>query len=238
MAQVERSGEYETRGDYHRHLDRRWAHYPIYVEKLRAITQRLEQFSPQSRILDVGCGEGLIVEQFHQRGYDIRGIDLHYESALVTRGDLLHLPEDDGSLDVVLALDVIEHLNFSDQELALAEIHRVLKPGGTLIASCPNLAHFSSRLVFLLTGRLLRTSTIERHPGDRPHAEYVSLLRKRFQLQRVRGIFPTFPISSLLTLAFPAPMLVWHRILNRLCPYPPWCFLNIYECRKAEGRPA
>lgn len=118
---------------------------------------------------------------------------------------------------------MIEHLNFADQVLALDEIRRILKPGGETVATMPNLAHFG-QLVDPLTGRLLRTSTIERHPGDRPMAEYVKLLRSKFRLKRVRGIFPTLPISSLLTVAFPAAMLPWHRALNAVWPFPSWCF--------------
>lgn len=225
-------GEYALRGDYHRHLDKRWAHYPIYVEKVRRIERLLDATPQNARIVDLGCGEGLLVERYRAKGYDIRGIDLHYESDSVTKGDMLHLPFEDSSLDLVLALDVIEHLNFADQVRACAEIRRVLKPGARFVATMPNLAHFSGRLVFLLTGRLLRTSSIERHPGDRPLAEYKQLLRQDFDLQRVEGIFPTLPISSLLTLAFPAAMLPWHRVLNALCPVPGWCFLNLFHCRK------
>jgi len=230
----QKSGDYAARGEYHRHLDRRWAHYPIYIEKVRRIERILDQTDRSERIIDLGCGEGLLVERYRQRGYDIHGIDLHYESEYVSRGNLLSLEVENESCDLVLALDVIEHLNFADQIVALNEIRRILKRGGRLVATMPNLAHFSARLIFLLTGRLLRTSSIDRHPGDRPMAEYVALLRERFLLRRVRGIFPTFPISSLLTLAFPAGMLPWHRVLNALFAYPPWCFLNLYECEKRE----
>ncbi len=226
------SGEYAERGDYHRHLDRRWAHYPIYLEKIRLIEEILDALPPFTRIVDLGCGEGLLVERYRGRGYDIRGYDLNYQSEFVTQADLLHLELPDASVDLVLALDVIEHLNFGDQVLALDEINRILKPAGRFVATIPNLGHFSGRLVFLLTGRLLRTSTIERHPGDRPMAEYVKLLRSKFHLRRVRGLFPTLPISSLLTIAFPAAMLPWHRFLNAWWPFPSWCFLNLYDCEK------
>lgn len=229
---VQPSGEYAVRGEYHRHLDKRWAHYPIYVEKVRLIEEILDSLPRETRIVDLGCGEGLLVERYRDKGYDIRGFDLNYQSAHVTRGDILNLDLAEVSVDLVLALDVIEHLNFADQVLALDEIRRILKPGGRLVATMPNLAHFSGRLVYLLTGRLLRTSTIERHPGDRPMAEYVKLLGSKFRLKRVRGIFPTLPISSLLTLAFPAAMLPWHRVLNAIWPFPSWCFLNLYDCEK------
>jgi SAM-dependent methyltransferase len=231
-ARAQTTGEYALLGEYHRHLDKRWAHYPIYVEKVRLIEEILDAVPRDAKIVDLGCGEGLLVEKYRATGYDIRGFDLNYQSEHVTKADILHLDLPNDSVDLVLALDVIEHLNFADQVLALDEIRRILKPGGRLIATMPNLAHFSGRVVYLLTGRLLRTSTIERHPGDRPMAEYVKLLRSKFRLKRVRGIFPTLPISSLLTLAFPAAMLPWHRVLNAIWPFPSWCFLNLYDCEK------
>lgn len=231
---TERTGEYAARGDYHRHLDRRWAYYPVYVEKMRVVRTFLDVLPPGSRILDVGCGEGLLVEEYRTRGRDIVGLDLHYESVAVRRGDITQMPFADGAFDIVLALDVIEHLNFADQERAVIEIERILAPGGQFLVTVPNLAHLSSRLAFLLTGRLLRTSKIERHPGDRPYAEYRQLFGKYFHLTRVRGLFPTFPISALLTLAFPAGMLWWHRILNRIAAWPSWCFLTVFWYRKRD----
>ena len=231
---TERTGEYAARGDYHRHLDKRWAYYPLYVEKQRVVKKFLDSLPATCRILDVGCGEGLLVEEYRQRGVDIIGLDLHYESSAVRRGDITQLPFAPGTFDVVLALDVIEHLNFADQNQAIIEIERVLARGGQFLVTVPNLAHFSSRLAFLFTGRLLRTSSIDRHPGDRPYAEYRRLFSQHFALEKVRGLFPTFPISSLLTLAAPAGMLWWHRILNRCAAWPSWCFLTIFWCRKRD----
>lgn len=230
----ERDGEYASRGDYHRHLDPKWPYYPLYIEKMRLVRRQLDALPLESRVLDVGCGEGLLVEEYRQRGLNISGADLHYESAAVRRADITRLPFESGSFDVVLALDVIEHLNFADQELAIREIERILVSGGQLLVTVPNLAHFSSRLAFLFAGRLLRTSKIERHPGDRPFAEYRQLFARHFKLERIRGLFPTFPISSLLTLANPAGMLWWHRILNSTVAWPSWCFLTVFWCRKGK----
>lgn len=229
---TERTGEYAARGDYHRQLDKRWAYYPVYVEKMRMVRSFLDQLPQSARILDVGCGEGLLVEEYRARGFNITGLDLNYESSAVCRGDITNMPFEAGSFDVVLALDVIEHLTFADQERAVVEIKRVLAAGGQYLVTVPNLAHFSSRLAFILTGRLLRTSKIERHPGDRPYAEYRRLFGQHFELTKVRGIFPTFPISSLLTLASPAGMLWWHRVLNTVAAWPSWCFLTAMWYRK------
>jgi len=227
-----RHGEYAQRGDYHRKPDRKWAYYPVYMEKLRLVRRFLDGLPPTARILDVGCGEGLLVEEYRERGYEIIGADLNYESAAVRRADVTRLPFEAATFDVVLALDVIEHLSFAEQELAIQEIERVLVSGGQFLVTVPNLAHFSSRLSFVFTGRLLRTSRIDRHPGDRPYAEYRQMFSQRFRLERVRGLFPTFPISSLLTLLNPAGMLWWHRILNATVAWPSWCFLTAFWCRK------
>jgi SAM-dependent methyltransferase len=228
----ERHGEYASRGDYHRHLDPKWPYYPLYMEKMRLVRRELDALPLGSRVLDAGCGEGLLVEEYRQRGLNIIGADLHYESGAVRRADITQLPFESGSFDVVLALDVIEHLSFAQQEQAIREIERVLVSGGQFLVTVPNLAHFSSRLAFLFTGRLLRTSKIERHPGDRPFTEYRKLFAQHFKLERIRGLFPTFPISSLLTLANPSGMLWWHRVLNATVAWPSWCFLTVFWCRK------
>ena len=50
-------------------------------------------------------------------------------------GDVCHIPHVDNSFDLVLATDIIEHVD--NDERALAEINRVLRPGGTAILSVP-----------------------------------------------------------------------------------------------------
>ena len=228
-----RGSEYSERGDYHRHLDPDWRYYPIYVAKMERVRRALERFPRDARIVDLGCGEGVLVEELRAAGYrEALGVDLNYESEVVVRDDITGTRFADGSFDVVLCLDVLEHLHFEDQVAALAEIRRLLEPSGHLIATIPNLAHFSSRFSFLLLGRLLRTSGIERHPGDRPIAEYLDLIRPDFVVEKRQGIFPTFPLSLLLTVKFPRRMVAWHRFLNAFLAWPGWCFLNLLVCRR------
>ena len=227
-----RSGEYATRGDYHRAPDPNWEFYPTYLAKLAAVRLWLDGSRPGVRVLDAGCGEGVLVDEYADR-LAIEGIDPNYGSDRVRTGSLTELPFADGSFDRALCLDVLEHLTFEEQPQALAELFRVLKRGGDLLVSVPNLAHLQSRVHFLLLGRLIRTASEHKHPGDRPAVEYIELARRAgFVLVARRGIFPTVPVLTRWIRRRPQALQPLHRWLSRLLPIPGWCFLNLLTLRK------
>jgi SAM-dependent methyltransferase len=231
-APVVRRGEYAARGDYHRAPDPGWEYYPTYLAKLRVVRRWLDQLPPGTRVLDAGCGEGVLVEEYASR-LAIEGVDEYYSSAHVKSASITALPHADASFDRAMCLDVLEHLAFEDQRRALAELFRILKPSGELLVSVPNLAHLQSRVHFLLTGRLIRTASEQKHPGDRPAAEYVRLAeRVGFELIARRGIFPTVPVITRLIRRHPRALLPLHSLLTRLLPVPGWCFLNVLTFRK------
>jgi SAM-dependent methyltransferase len=230
-----RGGEYAARGDYHRSLDPNWDYYPTYLAKLAAVRRYLDALPREARVLDAGCGEGVIVDEYADR-LDIRGIDANYSSERVTTGSLTQLPFPDGSFDRVLCLDVLEHLGYEEQPRALAEMHRVLDAKGELFVSVPNLAHLQSRIHFLLRGRLMRTASEHKHPGDRPLAEYEQLTaRAGFVLVNRQGIFPTIPIVTHAIRRQPRRLAPLHRLLTRMLPVPGWCFLNLLTFRKSPS---
>jgi predicted SAM-dependent methyltransferase len=223
---VERTGEYALRGDYHRQLSPDWEFYPTYLAKLDLVRGYLRSLPSLTRVLDAGCGEGVLVEEFRPH-LEIEGVDPNYQSDLVRRGSLLGLPYADATFGRALCLDVLEHLTMADQSQALAELFRVIAPGGELFVTVPNLAHLQSRIHFLCFGRLIRTANPAKHPGDRPVAEYLDLAsRAGFRLVHQRGIFPTVPILTRLIRRHPARLRPLHRALTRLLPIPGWCFLN------------
>lgn len=231
-----RQGEYALRGDYHRDPSPDWDYYPTYRAKLAIVRHYLDQLPAGTAVLDAGCGEGLLVEEYGPR-LAISGVDASYESSHVTRASLTALPFGDGHFSRALCLDVLEHLSYEEQARALSELFRVLAPGGELLISVPNLAHLQSRVQFLLRGRLIRTANPLKHPGDRPIAEYLALARDAgFTLAWRRGIFPTLPVITRLIRKNPARLEPLHRLLTRVLPVPGWCFLNLMLFRRRDGK--
>lgn len=227
-----RAGEYATRGDYHRAPAEDWDYYPTYVAKLKYVRRWLDALPAASRVLDAGCGEGVLVDEYAGR-LGIVGVDASYSSAHVQRASLLDLPFETGTFDRALCLDVLEHLHFAEQPVALAELFRVLRPGGELLVSVPNLAHLQSRVQFVLRGRLIRTASELKHPGDRPAGEYMALARRAgFRLVARDGIFPTIPVLTRIIRRNPRRLLGVHALLTRVLPVPGWCFLNLLTLRK------
>lgn len=227
-----RRGEYASRGDYHRDLDDAWDYRPTYLAKMAAVRRHLDGLAPGTRVLDAGCGEGVLVQDYAGR-LEIEGVDPNCSGDRIRTGSVTALPWPDGSFEQVLCLDVLEHLAFDEQGAALGEIFRVLSPGGTALLSVPNLAHLQSRAHFLLKGRLIRTASPSKHPGDRPAGEYLGLARSSgFDVERRQGIFPTVPVLTALIRRHPVSLQWLHTALTKAIPVPGWCFLNLMWLRK------
>ena len=102
--------------------------------------------SSDQRLVDIGCGEGITLEKMHRLFPDrkVIGIDILSENIEICKrhgckaeiGDVYNLSLPSASVDFILFMEVIEHLeNF---ETAIKEIHRVLVPNGRLVIVFPN----------------------------------------------------------------------------------------------------
>lgn len=110
-----------------------------------AVDRLFRDVPPESRVLDVGCGDGLGLERLERKGFGaLTGLDLSVEKlarastrtlARLVRADAHALPFSDGEFDVVYASHSLEHCHTPEQ--ALAEFRRVLVPGGRLFIVVP-----------------------------------------------------------------------------------------------------
>lgn len=228
-----RGWEYAKKGDYHRNLDPNWSYTPTYLRKMRFVRNQILRIGPKARILDAGCGEGVLVEEFRKKGFRIEGLDLNYESEIVRNGSVLEMPYEKDSFDAVLFLDVFEHLGYADQPKALAEIRRVLRSRGRLIVSIPNLAHWNSRFRFVCFGTLDRSDSEINHIGERPFTENKRLLTDAgFQIEEIIGITLTVPyLYRNIICRKPASFRWLHDLLEPLA-IPQLSMLNVFICRK------
>jgi SAM-dependent methyltransferase len=122
------------------------------------------------RILDVGCGTGLNAEHLAAKGHTVMGLDLSpvaiskfrqkgFEGIVCDIEKEGGVPFPSSSFDLVFASEVIEHV--ADTAAFLAELNRLVRPGGTLVLSTPNSAFWPYRIL----GVLGRTATECQHPG-------------------------------------------------------------------------
>lgn len=99
---------------------------------------------PSGRLLEVGCGSGTILYRLQSMGWEVEGVDFdpvavenaRSKGLSVRFGELNEQGYPDDTFDVVISNHVIEHV--PDPAALIAECHRVLKPGGQIVAYTPN----------------------------------------------------------------------------------------------------
>lgn len=153
------------------------------------------------KVLDAPLGPGAMAWELHDMGYAVTGadIDLHQSDNLPAeiirqKCDLNRpLPFADRSFDLITSLEGIEHVE--NHFLLLREFGRVIRPGGRLIISTPNICSLEQRLHFLERGtfyRFIRREEIEQKGSGFDHQNLISYVELRqvldwagFQIERV-----------------------------------------------------
>jgi SAM-dependent methyltransferase len=172
------------------------------------IESMLADIGGDSRVLlDIGCWDGsrtvrraeilgadrmLGVEVYEapadqatQRGIDVARLDLEVE----------RLPWPDGSVDVVVCNQVLEHLK--NIWLPVSEIHRVLRPGGRAVLSVPNLASLHNRVLLAIGRQPTSIEIFGPHVRGFTLRGFCALVERggAFQIERKRGA-GFYPIPS------------------------------------------
>ena len=130
----------------------------------------LVRINGQGTILDIGCAPGYFTALLKFMGYDVMGVDSsperndslykHFELNILKcniEKEKIHLPYN--SVNFVFFLETLEHL-FINPIHALAEIFRVVKVGGVLVVTTPNVCSLENRIKCLM-GRKLDESILQ-----------------------------------------------------------------------------
>lgn len=156
------------------------------------------------RILDIPCGTGGFVKQMRSEGAICFGVDLDASAActsIMVANINDSLPFANESFDVITCVEGVEHVH--DAFYLMQECHRLLRPGGRLILSTPNLQNLRSRIKFLLRGTFFWFDTYAirsvGHINIIPFFLLKHILKtagfSQISVQANRKVFPYLPIS-------------------------------------------
>jgi len=164
---------------------------------------------PGRTVLEVGCGAGGMLGPLQRYG-QVAGLDIDHEYvsyckargfARVLCGSGYELPFADASFDLVCLFDTIEHI--PDDELALREVRRVLKPGGSVFVSVPAYQWLWSQ-------------------NDKTAHHFRRYTRSRLRGVLERAGFVPRKVSYFNTLLLPliVPSVLWQKLMDRLGRLP------------------
>jgi len=165
---------------------------PVY---LACIAEAVNDLQPAGVVLDCGCGTGLATGLLLQHATQVHALDFSATSLeqlqrkfpdgplLTAHGDVRKLPYPDAYFDRVLVANVLQHLTPPDQRLAVAEILRVLKPGGRYSVSVHHFSRKKQRAGWKKAGK----------PGGRTDIDYIF----RYSRDELAAHFPTAKVRAI-----------------------------------------
>ncbi|HYT49093.1 MAG TPA: class I SAM-dependent methyltransferase [Pyrinomonadaceae bacterium] len=149
---------------------------PLAHQAIHDTVVRILENEPRGALLDVPAGEGALAARLIDAGFDVRCCDLYPEIFRLAGVDIhsgnldAELPFGDQSFNYVTCLEGLEHIENPQQ--AMREFARVLKPGGHLIVSVPNILNIEERLKWLLYGYTSHFKPITRAGREQLRSEY------------------------------------------------------------------
>ena len=178
------------------------------------------------RILDVGCSPGHLAMALVKAGFEVQGIDLNplwlakYAPGWPERLQITHtnieqdpMPFPSESFDLVIFTEVLEHIAITDPCVILGEIRRVLRPGGRMLLSTPNVANLSN-VVALIQGENvfwppeIFYGSVDRHNREYAPSELLRLVERAGFAHHALGYMNTWSNWHHIT----APL--FHRVLD------------------------
>jgi ubiquinone/menaquinone biosynthesis C-methylase UbiE len=213
----------------------RWDFFHQVAAKRRkdAVVNFVKQLASDDskKILDCGCGAGIIMEAILGLGHDVVGIDLSEEMLKVARealhdynpnlkvGSVESLFFQDEIFDICLCIGVLQYLE--DDEPALRELARVLKPGGHAIISIPNIArvttlfdpfYYLRRLPHFIIYRILRIKKRDKSLTSRDIGKNTTFRNKRYYYGQLNRLYKRYglDVSYVVPIGY-GPLTFWER---------------------------
>jgi methionine biosynthesis protein MetW len=187
---------------------------PLYDGETRVLARYIRE---GAAVLDVGCGDGKVARALASKNVTYRGIDISQDALDLCKEQGFEakfhnldepLPLADGSIDAITIFEVLEHLFLP--HTTIDELARVLKPGGLLIGSVPNIGEFANRLL-LMAGYFNPGGspvTSLRTPWKDPHIRF-------FTYQSMRAMLSASPMLEVVDMPGTAFQLTDQPILYR-----------------------
>jgi SAM-dependent methyltransferase len=184
--------------------ERQWWYAGMRAISLALLSPALAERPGSARILDAGCGTGHNLRHLSRFGRAV-GVDLSDDAlrfcrvrgAAAAKASLLELPFPDATFDCVTSFDVLYHRWVADDHAAVAELARVLRPGGLLLVRVPALrvlwgahdeaVHSRHRYTRGEVKALLRAAGLEVVRASYGNTLLFPLLAARRTLDRITG---------------------------------------------------
>lgn len=197
---------------YDTHAAQWWTGETRWLRLLRnMVPARLAHFDPivgdwrGKSVLDLGCGGGFMSEALVQRGAEVIGVDPSEPAIAIARkhaeatglsidyriGTGESLPVATGAVDIVLCVDVLEHVN--DLDAVMDEVRRVLKPGGLFLFDTINRTWLARLVVVTFGETILRLLPIGTHDPAlfiKPSEIKAKLEQRQFAVAPFAGFGP------------------------------------------------
>ncbi|HET7014099.1 MAG TPA: class I SAM-dependent methyltransferase [Streptosporangiaceae bacterium] len=207
------------------------------------LAELLRSIQAPATIVDVGCGDGFATKVAADRnaGHRFAGLDWSGGSLAAARArgltvlraelDAPRLPLRDGSVDVIVMSEVIEHL--VDTDSAVEAANRALKPGGSLLLSTPNLAAWYNRGLLALGVQPVFSEVSLRSVYGRPGSQvagHLHMFTKRALVEFLSAYgFSCVQVAGARYHDVPAPL----RPLDRaFCYWPSAASILLVHARK------
>ena len=158
-----------------------------------AIHETIEEIlrgEPRGRLLDVPAGEGALAVRLKTLGFDVACCDLYPEifrldGVQIRSGNLdARLPYDDRVFDDIVCVEGLKHID--NPANAIREFSRLIKNGGCLIVSVPNIMNIEERLKWLISGYTSHFKPLSREKLAEVGREYPGMEEIAFACQSYR----------------------------------------------------